>query len=396
MSQIVDRASKRQLKEQSRGQFLRRMVAMAGVFVAVGTMREACADWSLLAPQPSEFGGFTSRPAVGRNEDGRLEVFVRGANPDYPLHNIWQEVPNGGWSGMNDLGGTLTSNPVVVSNLDGRLEVFVRGSDTGLYHQWQTTPNGSWSGWDWLGGVPLTGDPTVILHGDGRLEVFVHNPDNGISHRYQGAPNGGWSGWEHFPDTNGKVNSNIAAIMYNGSTGVNFFWRGPDNRLYWKRQAGQNSAWEITRNLSVPNGRTLVGDPVVAEFDGQRSDPRLVVFARASDNAIWYRYQTAPNSTTWSNWFSLGGTWTGNVAVGTNWDGRLDLFVRKPNGDVYQTWQNQTDSTASWNGWIPFGITLITDPVVGRNQDGRLEIFGVGIDGALYNRWQETAGGSWS
>jgi len=174
--------------------------------------------------------------------------------------------------------------------------VFVRGSDNGLYHQWQTTPNGSWSGWDWLGGVPLTSDPTVTRHGDGRLEVFVRNPDNGISHRYQGAPNGGWSGWEHFPDTNGKVNGNIAAIMYNGSIGVNFFWRGPDNRLYWKRQAVQNSAWEYTRYLSAPKGRTLVGDPVVAEFDGQRSDPKLVVFVRGSDNAIWYRYQTSPRS----------------------------------------------------------------------------------------------------
>jgi hypothetical protein len=214
--------------------------------------------------------------------------------------------------------------------------------------------------------------------------------DNVIYNNWQVVANGGWSGWSRVGDV---ATSNIAAIMHNGSTALNIFWRGTDNRLYWRRQATQNGPWEATRRLGGP---IIASDPVVAELDGQRSDPKLVVFVRGTDNAIWYRYQTAPNSTTWSNWISLGGTWTGNVAVGTNWDGRLDLFVRAPNNFVYHTFQNATDSTGNWNGWQLFGGILTTDVAVGMNQDGRLEIFGIGTDGALGQRWQVTPGGGWS
>ncbi|WP_218117423.1 hypothetical protein [Photorhabdus luminescens] len=69
----------------------------------------------------------TNKPAVSRNLDGRLEVFVRGA--DNALWHIWQTTPNSGWSDWQSLGNTITSNPAVYANADGRLEVFVRGAD---------------------------------------------------------------------------------------------------------------------------------------------------------------------------------------------------------------------------------------------------------------------------
>src|SRR6266498_3883098 len=47
--------------------------------------------------------------ASARNQDGRLELFARGA--DQALWHIWQVAPNGGWSGWESLGGELTSNP---------------------------------------------------------------------------------------------------------------------------------------------------------------------------------------------------------------------------------------------------------------------------------------------
>ena len=37
-------------------------------------------------------------------------------------------------------------------NADGRLEVFARGADGGIWHKWQTAPNNGWSGWASLGG----------------------------------------------------------------------------------------------------------------------------------------------------------------------------------------------------------------------------------------------------
>jgi hypothetical protein len=82
--------------------------------------------------------------SVGRNKDGRLEVFVRGM--DKGLWHIWQTSPNNGWSGWASRGGQIDMLSVG-RNKDGRLEVFVRGMDKGLWHIWQTSPNNGWSGW---------------------------------------------------------------------------------------------------------------------------------------------------------------------------------------------------------------------------------------------------------
>ena len=89
---------------------------------------------------------------MGRNADGRLEVFARGT--DNALWHIWQTAaarrPGPGWA---SLGGEITSSPVVTSDADGRLEVFARGTDNALWHMWQTAPSNGWSGWASLGGI---------------------------------------------------------------------------------------------------------------------------------------------------------------------------------------------------------------------------------------------------
>jgi hypothetical protein len=386
--------------ELSRRWFLCRLTALATLVIGLITTGEASADWSPLGRPQSEFGGLTSRPAVGQNEDGRLELFARGAEGS--LMQIWQTT-GGGWSGWNNLGGWLTGNPAVSNNLDGRLEVFVHGGNDALYHRWQTTPNGNWSGYDPLGGI-LRSDPTVTRNWDGRMEVFVRNTDNGISHRWQVAPNAPFSGWENFSDTVNLVAGNITAIAHNAGGGLNLFWRSPNGSLRWKRQAGANGAWEAPRSLDKPptSGIRPTGgvasDVAVAEFDGQRSDPRLVVFVRGTDNRIWYRAQTQPNGTGWTAWTAFDGSerFAGNIAVASNWDGRLQLIVRSTNGVPYQRYQTQPDSAGSWSAWESLGGLTNMDPAVGMNRDRRLEVFVIGTDGALYHRWQVTAGGGWS
>lgn len=394
MSHTEHRKSTNHGGVQPRRRFLHRLAWLAAVSIGLGTMGEASADWSRLAGKPSEFDGFTSRPVVGQNEDGRLEVFIRGGqtnSPSYPLMHVWQ-LRSGGWSGLNNLGGIVTSNIAVNNNLDGRLEVFVRGTDNSLFHRWQTTPNGNWSGYSPLGGI-LRSDPTVVRNWDGRMEVFVRNTDNGVSHRWQVRPNSSWSSWENFSDTVGQVWGNIAAIAHDAGGGLNLFWRGPDNRLRWKRQMVANGAWGAPRSLGGP---IIASDIAVGEYDGQRADPRLVVFVRGTDNRIWYRVQTLPNGNDWSAWTAFDGPerFTGNIAVASNWDQRLEIFVRGTNGALYNRWQ--VEPNGNWSGWGYLGGVLTSDPGVGRNLDGRLEVFGVGTDGALYHRWQVVAGGGWS
>jgi hypothetical protein len=58
-------------------------------------------------------------------------------------------------------------------NQDGRLEVFARGAaDGAFWHIVQSTPGGSWSAWSSLGGSPAD-EASVTLAPDGCLNVFV-------------------------------------------------------------------------------------------------------------------------------------------------------------------------------------------------------------------------------
>ena len=63
-----------------------------------------------------------------------------------------------GWSGWGALGGQLGGGlPAVGTNEDGRLETFALWAGaTGLelVHLWQLSPGGDWSDWDNLGAPP--------------------------------------------------------------------------------------------------------------------------------------------------------------------------------------------------------------------------------------------------
>ena len=72
-----------------------------------------------------------SLPAVGKNWDGRLEVFAWGT--DGALWHVWQNLPALNWSGWASFGGTCTSFPVVGLNrggpLNNRLRYRLIGND---------------------------------------------------------------------------------------------------------------------------------------------------------------------------------------------------------------------------------------------------------------------------
>jgi len=108
-----------------------------------------------------------------------LEVFAVGLNGNTAdLVHIWQPAPNSGpWSGWASLGGNLKLvAPAVGRNAEGRMEVFACTQDNALWHIWQTAPNNSWSNWERLGGVVL-GAPVVAENADGRMEVFIRGSD---------------------------------------------------------------------------------------------------------------------------------------------------------------------------------------------------------------------------
>jgi hypothetical protein len=75
------------------------------------------------------------------------------------------------------------------------------------------------------------------------------------------------------------------------------------------------------------------------------ADGRLELFLVGSDNQLYHRWQTAPNSSQWSEGWQLlqllGGQWplSSNTTIARNADGRLELFIVGSDGRVYHKWQ---------------------------------------------------------
>lgn len=155
-------------------------------------------EWQLLGGAPPGTRG----PAVlAQNRDGRLELFRVDRGPAW---HAWQTTPGDDWSSWHPLGSpsdTVTldeGSPAVARNEDGRLELFVRANDGAVWHRWQPEAGARpWAAWSSLGSPdnqPVSSEsPVVVRNKDGRLVLFVVASDLTVWHRWQGA--GPWEPW---------------------------------------------------------------------------------------------------------------------------------------------------------------------------------------------------------
>ena len=131
------------------------------------------------------------------------------------------------------------------------------------------------------------------------------------------------------------------------------------------------------------------GPSVVLETGG-----RLVVFARHADNAIWHKWQVTRNGE-WSDWESLGGSWTSDPAAALNAPGGLYVVARGNDGTLWENWQEHADS--DWLGWNNIAPEQVTGgPSVVLETGGRLVVFARHADNAIWHKWQVTRNGEWS
>ncbi len=147
-----------------------------------------------------DMGGAGSNPrlAVGRNSDGRLQLFAIGKNGS--LWSTWQEKPGGNWSDWSQFGDGFVIQPgfVVGQNADGRLEVYAKGggADADIYHLWQTDPGGDWTtSWADMQGQGFDPQLAVGNNLDGRCQVFAIGPNGDVWTSWQFSPSGDWSDW---------------------------------------------------------------------------------------------------------------------------------------------------------------------------------------------------------
>ncbi|MFT3768628.1 MAG: GH25 family lysozyme [Minicystis sp.] len=323
---------------------------------------------------PASLGGNVSdQPAVGKNADGRLEVF--GVGPKGNMVTTFQNEPNGGWSDWYSLGGNLDGRPAIANNQDGRLELFVRDASHAMVHAWQDAPNGKIGNFATLGSGTWASDPVVARNKDGRLEVFAIGSDGALHHVWQKAANGGWSAWAKIGTAGGGL-SDPQAIL-GADDKIHVVARGKDGATWITAEtAASGSSWTALKSL----GGTATSAPaVVKSGSGQ-----LGLFVRGSDGALWHAWENSVGGT-WSKWISLGGGVHDPFAA-TDTDGRMEVFVRGNNDALYRT--RQKEAGGAWEGFTKMGGTVSGRPVAMKNKDGRLEVFYRSTDGSVHHAWQ--------
>ncbi|MFJ4593803.1 MULTISPECIES: PIG-L family deacetylase [unclassified Kitasatospora] len=163
---------------------------------------------------------------------------------------------------------------------------------------------------------------------------------------------------------------------------------------YWRQADG---SWGGPVRMADPGGRLAPGIAV-----GTNADGRLEVFARRlTDHHIISLPQGAPNGWWWNSWADHGNpnTGLGNEdqvgvpVVAGNQDGRLELFVKNGGGGLSSIWQ--TTPGGVWTGtWTDLGGTDLQDPVTAiRNGVGAIEVFASTRTGIL-GWWQGAPNGA--
>ena len=135
---------------------------------------------------------------------------------------------------------------------------------------------------------------------------------------------------------------------------------------------------------------SAVAPVVTRNVDGRL---QLVTRLKSSDTVATMRQVSADPFAVWAPWEELGtDTFEGRPAVAANSDGRLEVFARSADGNVWHAWQDQATAGSTWSSWSAIPGNLESDPSAARNADGRLQVFAVTPGGYLWSAWQQVAG----
>lgn len=369
-------------------------------------VEEHWSDWQSLG------GILTSKPAVGINEDGRIELVARGL--DQHLYRMRQTMPNGafdsGWAGMHgnlDGNDRFGSSIAMARNDDGRLELFAQLAQVGwIAHVWQGQANGEWGGWskgnhlgqliggatDAIAATERVGSETLQLAGDGlRFDVpkqwlrIVSRLNDGRLY-IKGNNVHGWDGA-------GQVGTalpgparyiGVPAIARNRNGLVQIFARNTAAEAVVIGEP-RVDAWGDAVSARIGGGAISSDIAVAMCIDG-----RLEIFARGSTGILWHAYQHVPNGP-WSDWYSMEMPMAENAmpAVALNAWGGLQVFVRGPDNMLHH--RRQTID-GGWGWTEPRVLTgvIASDPVVAANADGTLCVFVLAPDRSLQMVRQDT------
>jgi hypothetical protein len=314
---------------------------------------------------------------VARDAEGRITLVARSSNGT-AFFKRQSSSGSSSWSAWTSLGGTLLEEPVIARNANGRLTAFGIGNDRALYINHQSSST-SWTGWIRLGGS--FGSHVVVgTNRDGRLEVFGRGTDNALWRSNQTSIN--TSSWTAPVSLGGALTSDpTVGLDKNGF--LNVFLVGTSGRFFRIQQT--SSSWSGFVEMT---GIVATSAPSVStNWDG-----RLEVYVRRSDNALAHAWHTTTAATAWSSWGNLGGILTAAPSAARNINNRIEVFVRNDRQGVHRIWQH---TSTGWTGWVEMGGVVQAAPAIVNNGSNNLEIYVAGGEG-FYRQVQLQVDGNWT
>jgi hypothetical protein len=324
--------------------------------------------WTRWQPLGGESGTglHQSAPALALNHDGRLEAAL--VAEDRTLWHAWQRYPGRAWTEWYRLETPpgrieLQNTPVLARNQDGRLEAFVRGSSrddrfVSVWHSWQVEAGLTLgrSG-PILDTLRSSESPTsrsrktrTAAWSCSRRPTTVGFAGRGSSGSAPKASTS-WSSWAELkvpPELSGEVGEGLyrPAVARNQDGRLELFMQGTDKNVWhcWQSAAGAGP-WSRWSSLGRPPG----GDAELAA--GAQADGGLVVFAANTGSpGLSVLAQTDPNDG-WSSWKPLEQpVQLLDLAMALDADRRLELWARFP-GSVDPYFLKQVSPYSNeWDG----------------------------------------------
>jgi hypothetical protein len=331
---------------------------------------------------------------IGVTDDDRTTLFVLGTDKVY---HFKAETKDGDWSSWTALGGSFKGGPTIVRSNDGRLEVFGRGADNGIWHKYQVDSETlEFTQWMSLGSNnKFSSDPVAILSSEGFIHLFAKGADNSLMHKTQFTNNTLFV-WTEWTSLGGSLTSQ-PAVMLDAEGLLHVFVRGPDRALWHKHQIGGQEPRYVKWSEWQSLGGVLASAPRVPI--ALNTVNLLEIFVRASDKAYWHRCQVAslpPNEreVDWNEWQSLGGVFSSGPSAVVNGDGLIEAFGRGADKAIWRKSQYLIDGVPKWSNWVSLRGITSTGPAVRVRNDGLLDVYVRGVDKQIWQKSQIVSGNS--
>ena len=228
--------------------------------------------------------------------------------------------------------------------------------------------------WESLGGS-FQGKPVGVLGTDSRLEVFVRGTDNTLWFAAQTSPGGSWT---PFVSLGGVIISN-PAVAVDRTGHISVFAPGTDG-IVWTRS-------QITAGVDNYSDWTSIGGygtsdvAVLQTFPSQHFAGDAFLLVRGGDNALWVNSSGAASGPR-GQWRSLGGYLTSAPAVGLNVNNQITELVR---GDDSALWYRHLTGPGV-DDWASLGGVMNGPPQLGPQS----AVVYQGIDGAAWFLFETT------